>query len=744
VKLKTSLMTLAVCSVVPLAIFASIAVVVLVEDRLDTLRRETSGRAVSAMSAVDAKLRGSITTLEALATSGNLRAGNLGSFYDEARRVLATQPDWLNLGLATAEGDQLIDAILPFGQSAPFASDSAFERAVETGKPAIGEVMAGTAVRDPVVRIRLPVTFDGKVRYVLSAPIKSSVFIELLRAQRIDPGWGIALIDHNRNVVARIPDVPAGTPVSAALGAELVRSKQGWIRATSREGIDTYTSYVTSALSGWTLAIAIPVGIVDAATWQALGIAGGGALAALAFALTLAWLMARRIEAPVAALADATAAMARGSDTVVEASGRIEEVSRLQAAFREASRAVRQRRELAEREKAALQREQQALRASDTAKDEFIAMLSHELRNPLGALAGAVHVLKAAKLADPDAARAREVVERQTSHMTRLVEDLLDVSRIVSGKANLQPERFDLGEASRQLVDAWRTHGRFSGRAVLFDARPVHVYADRARMEQILVNLLDNAIKFTPTGATIRVSVGQEDGHAMLRVDDEGDGIDGEALPHVFDLFSQGRQDLARRKGGLGIGLAIVKRLAEMQGASVEARSAGNGRGSSFIVRMPVCDELPASADQAPADAASPSGQSPRRILVIDDNDDMREMLCLTLAGAGRDVHEARDGASGLVRAAEAKPDVVLVDVGLPDIDGYEVARRLRARPDGAELRLIALTGYGQDEDRRRAAEAGFDAHLTKPVTPELLERAIVAVSAHAKPRESGAVIEIR
>lgn len=743
-KLKTSLMTLAVCSVVPLAVFASIAVVVLVEDRRETLRRETSGRAVSAMSAVDAKLRGSITTLEALATSGSLRAGDLKSFYDEARRVLATQPEWLNLGLATAEGEQLIDAILPFGESASFARDSAFDRAVETGKPAVGEVMTGTAVRDPVVRIRLPVSFDGKVRYVLSAPLKSSAFLELLRAQRIDPGWGIALIDHNRKLVARIPDLPVGTPVSAALGAELARSGQGWIRATSREGIDTYMSYVTSALSGWTLAIAIPVGIVEAATWQALGIAGGGALVALAFALMLAWLMARRIEAPVAALADATVAMAHGSDAAVETSGRIEEVFRLQKAFREASRAVRQRRELAEREKAALEREQQALRASDTAKDEFIAMLSHELRNPLGALAGAVHVLKSAKLADPHAVRAREVAERQTSHMTRLVEDLLDVSRIVSGKANLQPERFDLGEASRQLVDTWRASGRFSGRAVLLHARPVRVYADRARMEQILINLLDNAIKFTPAGATIRVDVGQQDAQAILRVDDEGDGIDADALPHVFDLFSQGRQDLARRKGGLGIGLAIVKRLAEMQGASVEARSAGNGRGSSFIVRMPVCDELLAGVDEAPASAASPSVPSPRRILLIDDNDDMRAMLRLTLAGAGRDVQEARDGASGLIRAAEAKPDVVLVDLGLPDIDGYEVARRLRARPDGAGLRLIALTGYGQDEDRRRAAEAGFDAHLTKPVTPELLERAIVAVSARAKPEESGAAIDLR
>jgi CheY-like chemotaxis protein len=259
-------------------------------------------------------------------------------------------------------------------------------------------------------------------------------------------------------------------------------------------------------------------------------------------------------------------------------------------------------------------------------------------------------------------------------------------------------------------------------------------------MEQILTNLLDNSIKFTPARATIHVDVRQESGYAILRVDDEGDGIDAEALPHVFDLFSQGRQDLARPKGGLGIGLAIVKRLAEMQGASVEARSAGVGKGSSFIVRMPACSEFQASADEMRAAAATPSGRSARRILVIDDNDDMRHMLRLTLSLEGHDVQEASDGASGLVLAAEAKPDVVLVDVGLPDIDGYEVARRLRARPDGAELRLIALTGYGQDEDRRRAAEAGFDAHLTKPVTPEMLERAIVAVSAPRKPHAPGVV----
>jgi len=728
VKLKTSLMVLAAGSLVPLLIFAAAAVVRQVEHQRETLERETSGRAISAMSAVDAKLRGSITMMEALATSRNLQTGDLKAFHEEARRILATQPDWLNIGLAAPSRQQLVDAILPFGENAPFGDDSAFDLAISTGKPAVGDVQAGTAVRQPSVRVRVPVIVDGSVRYVLSAPLKPSSFVDLLRAQGLDPEWPIALADRDGKVVARLPEVPAGTSLSESFRSELGRSATGWFRGTTIDGREAYTSYVKSSLSGWALGIAMPVSTVEAGTWHAIVVAGGGALAALAFALAFAWLLARRIEAPIAGLARASAAMARGDDVALEASGRIEEVSRLHAAFRAASIAVQQRRQLAERENAALEREQQALRAADNAKDEFIAMLSHELRNPLAALTAATHLLKASRLTDPIALQACDVAQRQTRQMGRLVEDLLDVSRIVSGKANLQRERFDLGEAARQLVHTWRAGGRLSAHDVTLDAQSVPVYADRARMDQILGNLLDNAVKFCPAGRRIRVMVWQHHGSAMLRVDDEGNGIEPNALSRVFDLFSQGAQGLARSKGGLGIGLAIVKRLAELQGATVEASSAGVGKGATFIVRLPVAEAFPAALAERRLDAPVPE-PGPRRILVIEDNDDMRQMLRMTLAVAGREVFEAQDGMSGIARAAQARPDVVLVDVGLPDIDGYEVARRLRAQPDGRDVRLIALTGYGQEEDRRRASEAGFDAHLTKPVAPEVLEQALMEVT---------------
>src|SRR5437764_1954762 len=288
-------MMLAAGSLVPLLVFAAAAVVQQIENQRATTERETLGRAVSAMSAIDAKLRGSITMLEALATSQNLQSGDLRAFHEEARRILATQPEWLNIGLATADRRQLMDAILPFGENAPFGDDSAFELAVTTREPAVGDVQPGTAIRQPSVRVRVPVTIDGAVRYVLSAPLKPNAFVELLRAQGIDGGWVIGLADRNKHFIARVPEVAPGTSVSESFKAELGRAPQGWFRGWTLDGLDAYTAYVRSPLSGWSLGIAIPVSTVEAGTWHALAIAGGGALGAVAFALAFAWLLARRI-----------------------------------------------------------------------------------------------------------------------------------------------------------------------------------------------------------------------------------------------------------------------------------------------------------------------------------------------------------------------------------------------------------------------------------------------------------------
>ena len=367
-------------------------------------------------------------------------------------------------------------------------------------------------------------------------------------------------------------------------------------------------------------------------------------------------------------------------------------------------------------------RSEAVLKQADRHKDEFVAMLGHELRNPLAAITNAAYVLRAA---DPDtehAAKARGVIDRQARHMARLIDDLLDISRLSVGKAELSRKTFELGEAMTELVAVWRAAGRFgSHRVELSVEQPAWVYADRTRIEQIVSNLLDNSLKFTPHDGTVSIGVQSAPGEAVITVTDAGEGIAPQHMSRVFQLFAQGDQGIARSRGGMGIGLALVKRIAEMHGGTVTVESEGVGLGTRVTVRFPSI----AKPAQEPAVAALRPGSPPRRVLIIEDNDDTRQMLRTALAMNGHEVDEAADGTSGLAAAASLRPDVALVDIGLPDIDGYEVARRLRQVAPDRKLVLVALTGYGQPADRDRSRQAGFDAHLTKPIGPEHLREAI-------------------
>jgi signal transduction histidine kinase/CheY-like chemotaxis protein len=719
-RLHPQLSLLVVGTLAPVLMLAVAAGVLLVRHERNTMQEEAIGRTRSAMSAVDALINGHLTTLQALAASRALETGNIRAFYEETRRVLRAQPEWLNVGLASADGIQLFDAVRPFGTETPLTGDLASYRlAVERGMPVIGDIDEGIVVPEPSVRIRLPIVLKGSVRYVLTLPLKPDAFADVLRAQRLPESWVIALVDRNRRFIARLPPMAPGRAVSESFRAAIERSPNGWFPGSTLEGTRTYTPYVTSELSGWVLGIAIPARSVEAAATRTFFGFAAGIATVLALALLLGWYMARRIASPIAALAAATEAMGQGKDVRVADPGRIDEISRLYEALRAAAAAVRERSELQEREKTALQ-------AADRSKDEFLAMLSHELRNPLAALTAAAHVLKFAQPGDQAAAKARAVVERQTKHMARLVGDLLDISRVAMGKVALERERFNLAEAAGNLLNVWRASGRLERHHVSVEMKTAWVDADRARIEQVLSNLLDNAVKFTPAGRRIAVRVGPEGEWAQLCVSDEGEGLAPGSAERMFDLFVQGERGLDRAAGGLGVGLALVKRLTEMHGGSVAGESAGPGQGATFTVRLPAV--LAPSAAAAPAALEIAPRMQPRRVLIVEDNDDTRQMLHETLAFSGHEVREARDGASGLALAAEARPDVALIDIGLPDLDGYEVARRLRAAPGGRRIGLIAITGYGQSEDQRRAYEAGFDAHLTKPVAPERLKQVMAGL----------------
>ena len=361
---------------------------------------------------------------------------------------------------------------------------------------------------------------------------------------------------------------------------------------------------------------------------------------------------------------------------------------------------------------------------SSAAKDEFLAMLSHELRNPLQAMHSSLWLLDRAPGGDRPK-KALDILNRQTEHLTRLVNDLLDVARVTAGRMPLVPQPLDVAEAVRKAVNALDAAGRLDDHRVEIEAEPVWLRADPVRLEQILSNLLANALKYTPQGGRVRITVGHEGEDALVRVRDDGMGIPPDLLPRIFEVFAQGRRGLARSEGGMGVGLALVQRLAKLHGGSVEAASDGLGRGAEFVLRLPL---LARPIDQA-RPAASPAG--PRRVLIVEDNADVREALRTLLTHAGHIVYEAADGQEGVDAALRLKPDVVLIDIGLPVLDGYQVAQVLRERRAalGSAVRLVAVTGYGHAEDRRRAHEAGFDEHLVKPVDPEALQRALGGIA---------------
>jgi signal transduction histidine kinase len=355
------------------------------------------------------------------------------------------------------------------------------------------------------------------------------------------------------------------------------------------------------------------------------------------------------------------------------------------------------------------------------AKDEFLAMLGHELRNPLSAISSAASLIAMDSISEEAAARAKLILHRQTRHLTRIVDDLLDLSRVMSGKILLAKKPIDFGKLVETCLETMAAAGRTENFAIKLHAESAWLDGDAARMEQIVTNLIDNALKYTPEGGCIDIDARVVEQQVKLTIRDTGVGISADLLPRVFDVFVQGEISLDRTKGGLGVGLALVKQLVELHGGTITASSGGKGRGSTFEVSFPHQQQVEpialAAADDYP--------KTTYRVLLIEDNHDAREMMSAMLLAQGHTVYQASDGAGGLLAASMHRPELILIDIGLPGIDGYQVARRLRANPETCGARLIALTGYGLETDRARALEAGFNVHLVKPIQMEELNAAL-------------------
>lgn len=420
-------------------------------------------------------------------------------------------------------------------------------------------------------------------------------------------------------------------------------------------------------------------------------------------------LTARGANSPTAARALETI----GNVTLLERPMRVASfVSNARAALRDRQRQYQLRAHIAERQKA-----EEALRNADRRKDEFLATLAHELRNPLAPISNATRLLRSVPQ-EPSLRGAREVIERQVHHLARLVEDLLDVSRISRGKIELRRHPVDLASVVRNAVETSQPLITERAHELSLDLPPdpVLVDVDATRLGQVISNLLNNAAKYTPSGGRIVLSARIESGIVTIRVKDTGIGIDPSLLPTIFDMFVQADNRVERETGGLGIGLTLVRHFVDMHGGSVRAKSDGPNRGSEFVVTLPVAD----SGALAPPQSVAPevSSRPPRglRILVADDNLDNASTMSTLLHLLGNDVVAANSGAEALACAADWRPDVALLDLGMPVMNGYEVAQRIRDFPWGKHVLLVAITGWGQDADRHRSRAAGFDHHLVKPV----------------------------
>ncbi|HZZ95102.1 MAG TPA: ATP-binding protein [Usitatibacter sp.] len=726
VALRRRLLLLVAAGLLPVAVMSGLGLHALYREQRTQTERTALELARAMSTAIDNELQQSFAALQVLASSPRLDTGDLRAFRGEVERVMALHPNWRETLLIDLDGRVLVDASSePLPALREVVESASLRECLRTGMPVVGQMARGPRGRWGFP-MRVPVIRGGQSRYVLTAVVRPGSMLAVAERQHLDPGWVMTSLDSAGNRVIRWPgqETYLGTRITQNLRDLMAQGAQGTGITNTADGHAVFTAFSRSPQSGWSTAVGIPVEQVQASALRSALAFGGGIALSLLLGAAAAGFIARGISRPMEALREAARAVGAGR-APAPATSDIREVQDVSEALVEASdaraAAARERDELLRSERAA----RAAAEAASRAKDEFLAMLGHELRNPLGALSNAAMLLDTAGTQASVAARARGIISRQVAHLSRLTEDLLDAGRALTGKIVLRREPMDLSAAALQSITTLKASGRLGAHHVVHDLRSVWVDADPVRLDQVIGNLLVNAVKYTPAGGTIRVGVKADGNEAVLSVADDGIGMGAELAGRVFELFVQGERQLDRSQGGLGIGLTLVRRLAQMHGGSANAYSGGDNRGSEFVVRLPA---MAAPARQVEAeDAAIPA--MPRSILVVEDNDDGRESLRMLLEALGHTVHVANDGNTGLERAMSLQPEIILLDIGLPGIDGYEVARRLRSRPGARRPFLAALTGYGGPEDRDRAFAAGFDAHVAKPVDRARLASLLAAAA---------------
>lgn len=756
-RVRTYLILMAAAILVPVVIFSALALNMLRSSVHDEALRGLRETANATALVVDREMASSVASLELLAASPALEAGDMASFYEQARLLNNDHMSWIML--IDVLGEQLIHTLIPLGEPVPQAAlfDDMW-RAVETKRPNASNLTKNPMDGSLMAVIYVPVKTRAGKTFVVAKGFSLDFFTKTTFERNTPSGWVIGLLDHDGRFIARNfnNDLRIGQQARPEL-IEAIRTKgTGIIRHPTAEGVDSYDAYTQSQVTGWTIAVAAPVDDVETAAARAAAVAALGFLVAIGVAILAAAALGRHLVKSIADAAQAAKDLSTGQPPSQKPGSKVQELHQLQVALTDANDMLRREqlsRQQAESKLEELLKNEYEARlraeAENQAKDQFLAMLGHELRNPLAAISGAIALdrqqTSSSGADNPMTNEVRQIIQRQSQHLGHIVNDLLDISRLAGGKISLLTQPLDFSALAEGCFHALRATGRTAGFTLRVTSQPVWVNGDATRLEQSVSNLLVNALKFTPPGGDIEMQIGEKDGQAVLNLRDSGMGISAELLPHIFDVFTQGPASLDRSQGGLGIGLALVRQLVRLHGGTVEAFSAGQGRGSTFTIRLPCVlrpaenctepsSEMPELIDLPSSLQAGPPG--PAHLLLIEDIDDVRQMMSQLLELEGYRVSHTAHAREGVRMAAQRQPLVGIIDIGLPDMNGYDVARALRADPTTQHMGLMALTGYGQDEDHKKALDAGFDVHLVKPVDIDALLESITACLKLAQDRQ--------
>jgi signal transduction histidine kinase/ActR/RegA family two-component response regulator len=703
-------MLIVLSALLPTGLFAAGLVYFLWDYQQTQRHQEQLGRVRALASLVEGEVQSTVARLQVLSSDRQLHESSLEAFHERLQEQLRQSPDWSNLVLLSPEG-QLLNASVPYGTPLPMSGNHDYQRrAFDSGEPVISDLFTARVRGKQTVGVALPVMREGKVAYVLVAGLMLDHLST--RLSSVVPSEGVAgLFDRQHRFIARSRDPQRyiGKPPGELLLEAMKDQHEGVLRSLTREGEPTFTAF-TRLGEGWHIAVATPSAPLDGALARYLTLVGGAWLTMLGLGLLLTRFLMARINGSVATTVQTASRLAAGSP------------------FESAVPAVTELATISDAVRTLFQRERQAraqAEAANKTKDEFLAMLGHELRNPLAPITTALELMRSR--GNGEFAQERDIIQRQVQHMVRLVDDLLDVARIARGAIELKKSTLAISCIVAEAVETAEPLFRRKRLRLSVSAPPqeLKIHGDAARLVQVLANLLINAAKFTPDGGRITVAMQARDGLVAVSVADDGAGMDAAELSNVFEPFTQGQQSVDRPQGGLGLGLAIARSLARLHGGDLVGSSDGQHKGSTFTLTLPQAEDDPQALPPPLTDDAPPLASDHRLVLVVDDNVDAALGLAELLKIWGFRTRVVHEGTAVIAAVRESSPDIVLLDIGLPGLDGYQLARLIRSEPQWQHLRLIALTGYGRARDHELSRQAGFDLHLVKPVDLDKLAAAL-------------------